>query len=78
MADKILGLGVPIGVSDHDGKPIHIGDILEFDQIEFGEHCVFTVVLERGEIIYPGSTSDLTEYCRVIKRFDEHLITSLR
>lgn len=62
--------GVPIGVKDRKGNPIHIGDELRFDAMEWGEPMAFIVVLEEGEIRHPGSTSDLTEWCEVIRRWD--------
>jgi hypothetical protein len=67
----MLGAGLWIGINDMDGKPIHIGDTLEFDEKEFGEECIFTLTLEKGEFQHPGSVSDLSAWCKVIKPFCE-------
>lgn len=59
--------GIPIGVNDRDGHPIHIGDTLDFDADEWGEPMQFVVRLENGQIVHPGATGDLTEWCRVVE-----------
>lgn len=35
--------GVPIDMTDCNGKPIHIGDTLRFDEVEWGEPCEFVI-----------------------------------
>jgi len=62
-----LPLGVPIGVNDELGKPIHIGDRLKFDEREWGEPLEFTVELKNGQIHHPGAPSDLTNWCQIIE-----------
>ncbi len=65
--NELPGLGVPIGVNDSDGRPIHIGDTLDFDEHEWGSPCEFVIRLENGEIQHPGCTSDLKNWCRIVK-----------
>jgi len=69
-AARLTGLGVPLGVHDRNGNQVHIGDTLRFDEKEWGEPMAFVVELRRGEIHHPGATSDLSEYCEIIKRWD--------
>ena len=65
--------GVPIDVCDRTGRPIHIGDTLEFDKEEWGgENNVFTITLERGEIVMlGGGANDLEAFCTIIKGWDD-------
>ena len=65
------GLGVPIGIDDVHGKPIRIGDTMRFDETEYGEPCEFMISLENGLIQHPGATSDLSNWCEIIKPWDE-------
>lgn len=60
-------LGIPIGVNDLKGQPIHIGDKLCFDTQEWGGECEFVVELSKGKIIHPGATADLTDFCEIIE-----------
>ena len=62
--------GVPIGVSDRDGNPIHIGDKLRFDGREWGGPMEFVVALAWGQIQHPGATSDLSNWCEIIESWD--------
>lgn len=71
MSQVREALGIRIGVDDCKGNPIHIGDTLRFDELERGEPMTFTITLEQGEIRHPGATSDLTEWCEIVKRWDE-------
>ena len=64
--------GVAIGRNDREGNPIHIGDVLEFDESEFGEKCVFTIELEGGEIVHNGSASDLSNWCVIVTPWSEN------
>lgn len=64
----INAIKIPIGVNDRDGVPIYIGDTLEFDEAEFGSRCIFTITMKDGCIEHPGTTTDLTNWCRVLKR----------
>lgn len=59
--------GLAIGLNDSDGHPIHIGDELDFDPAEWGEPNRFKVELVNGEIRHPGASSDLTEWCKVVR-----------
>ncbi len=64
-------MGVPIGVCDRNGNPLHIGDTLKFDPREWGDDCcVFEIKLENGEIVHPGTTSDLSNWCDLVRRWD--------
>jgi len=63
--------GVPIGVCDRNGNPLHIGDGLEFDAQEWGEGgCVFIIRLDKGQIVHPGATSDLSNWCDLVRGWD--------
>jgi len=62
--------GVPIGINDRDGKPIHIGDTLRLDQREFGRQMEFVIELCDGQIQYPGATGDLSSWCEIVKPWD--------
>ena len=65
-------MGVPIGVCDRNGNPLHIGDTLKFDAREWGDdHCVFEIRLEKGQIVHPGTTSDLSNWCDLVRRWDD-------
>ena len=61
------GRGVPIGVNDRNGKPIHIGDTLRFEEQEWGETMEFVIELRDGQIQHPGATGDLSSWCEVVK-----------
>ena len=63
--------GVPIGVDDRTGRPIHIGDLLEFDEKEYGAECRFTMRLRHGTLEHPGPTGDLSQWCTIIRGWDE-------
>lgn len=65
-----IGRGVPIGVNDRNGKPIHIGDTLRFDQREFGRQMEFVIELRDGQIQHPGATGDLSSWCEIVKPWD--------
>jgi len=64
------GLGVAIGVNDRNGKPIHIGDTLRFDQREWGRQMEFVIELRDGQIQHPGATGDLSSWCEIVKPWD--------
>jgi len=66
----LLPLGVPIGVNDRLGNPIHIGDKLDFDHREWGGPQQFVVELKDGTIQHPGCTSDLSSWCEIIESWD--------
>ena len=65
------GLGVYIDRKDSEGNKIHIGDTLEFDEKEWGGPITFVIELSEGQISHPGSTDDLSIWCKVIKKWDE-------
>lgn len=66
MAKEKTPLGMPIGINDRKGNPIHIGDALSFDADEWGEPMEFTVRLEHGQIQHPGATDDLSAFCEIV------------
>ena len=69
---SLAGVGVPIGLTDRNGKPIHIGDTLEFDAEEWGSgNNVFTIVIANGEIEMLGGPSDMGSWCKIIRSWDE-------
>lgn len=68
MLNDLLGAGLYIGINDKEGTPVHIGDTLEFDADEYGAECVFVIELKGGQIQHPGATSDIPNWCRVIRR----------
>lgn len=57
---------IPIGVSDRNGVPIHVGDRLVFDATEWGSPHVFKIELDRGQLLHDGAPGDLSEWCEVI------------
>ena len=66
-------LGLPIGINDREGRPIHIGDVLHFDPREWGsDDCYFCVEFSDGQVRYPGGgASDLTAWCVIVRKWDE-------
>lgn len=60
-------------VTDKHGSPVHIGDTLSFDAKEWGGKHVFVLGWDEEEceldIGFPPS--DITEWCEVVKRWDE-------
>lgn len=64
--------GMPLGIKDRNGVPIHVGDTLEFDKEEFGRECIFEMEWDKEncEPSHPGARGDLSEWCRVIKHHD--------
>ena len=70
-----LPLGVPIGVNDQHGNPIHIGDKLDFDHREWGGPQQFVVELKDGTIQHPGCTSDLSSWCEIIESWDARRVS---
>ena len=68
---KAPWLGMSIGVNDRTGKPIHIGDLLHFDPAEWGsESMYFCVEFRQGEVRHPGSISDLSAWCMIVRKWD--------
>jgi hypothetical protein len=63
------------GAKDRLGREIRIGDILRFDYDEWNrsarsgaqEDCIFIMEYEDGQLVHPGSYSDLSAWCEVIK-----------
>lgn len=81
-AVRATGLGVTIGVNDRDGNPVHIGDTLEFDAKEWRRGMTFesgvintpprsVVELVKGEIVCNGGVGSISDWCRIVKRWDE-------
>lgn len=77
-------LGIPIGINDCNGYPIHTGDTLRFAKHIWYRDTVtedkplssfpemeFQVKLEKGSITHPGVSSDLTAFCAIIRKWDE-------
>ena len=71
MSDKVIGAGTYIDKTDCEGNKIHVGDTLSFDPTEWGGPCEFVVQIQEGEFLICGSTEDLSEWCTVIKKWDE-------
>lgn len=65
--------GVPIGLNDKHGNPVHIGDTLRFDPQVWGNDTnnKFVVELADGEIQTNGVPSDIPNWCEIIKRWNE-------
>lgn len=71
-----VGFGIPIGVHDMHGKPIHVGDTLRFDEREWGDNTtnVFTIKIERGEITkLGGGAGDLENWCEIILPWTDNM-----
>jgi len=66
----MIGVGLCIDKNDSDGNPIHIGDTLEFNEEEWGSKCIFQIILSDGKIQHPGTTDDLSSFCRIIRKFN--------
>jgi len=66
-------IGVPIGLNDRHGNPVHIGDTLRFDPYAWGNttNNEFVVELVAGEIQINGAPSDIPNWCEIIKRWNE-------
>lgn len=65
-------IGMPLGISDREGNPVHVGDTLRFDEREWGEPYRFTLNFARGEVDYPGGGAvSISEWCTIIKKWDE-------
>ena len=61
---------LPIGAKDRKGVDICLGDSVHFaDAAEWGatETPTWTVRMEGGRLPQPGSTSDLAQFCEVVK-----------
>lgn len=75
------GIGLPLGVNDRDGKPVHVGDTLAFDgrvwsrRPDYPNHA-YTVTFRCGEIRIDGTVGDISHYCRVVKRWDAETPTT--
>lgn len=69
--EQARGFGTHIGINDRLGRPIRIGDVLEFDAKEWGSPLTFQVTLKDGEISHPGTTRDLSEWCTIVSRLEE-------
>lgn len=59
------------GIYDQAGMPIHLGDTLEFDSREWGGVNIFQLLFEDGELSIGFGVGDLTEFCTVIKKWNE-------
>ena len=70
MVDMSKTLGVPIDLMDKHGEPVHVGDVIRFDEKEWGGPHTFTVQIKGGEILLSGAPGDMDEYCEVIQRWD--------
>jgi hypothetical protein len=75
MPTKMGEEGQLTGAKDRHGLEIRIGDTLRFDYDEWNrtasageqEDCIFTMKYEDGQLVHPGSYSDLARWCEVIK-----------
>jgi len=66
-------LGLDTGLVDRNKSPIHLGDTLEFDSKEWGNRDTnkFVITFEEGELSVLGCVSELSEWCTVIKKWNE-------
>jgi hypothetical protein len=61
--------GMPIGINDRDGVQICVGDVLEFDEREWGNSSTrFLIEIRDGQIVGNGTPSDWKNWCRVIHK----------
>lgn len=56
---------------DRHGNNIYEGDVLEFDEQEWGGECRFVMEWIDGEWSHNGCHSDLSQWCRVIGNIHE-------
>lgn len=56
---------------DSVGNNIYEGDVLEFDETEWGGECRFVMEWVDGEWSHNGTHSDLSEWCTVIGNIHE-------
>lgn len=70
------GIGLPLGVNDRDGNPVHVGDTLAFQGSVWSRGVkdppdhFFVVSFERGQVRIDGTIGDIEVYCRIVKRWD--------
>ena len=58
--------------TDKHGNPVHVGDTLSFDSVEWGGENVFVLEWDEEECeLNIGCLSDVQEWCEVVKRWDE-------
>jgi len=74
-ARLVTGIGLPLGVNDRNGNPVHVGDTLAFDGREWTRTCdapdhIYTVEFRNGQVLVDGTVGDIRHYCRVVKRWD--------
>lgn len=79
MADEIWmgNIGLFTGLKDRRGTPVHLGDTLEFDAAEWGAPAPdnqFVIEYKDGELRVNGTVSEVSQFCTVIRRFDEKII----
>lgn len=67
-----VGYGVPIGLNDCKGNPVHIGDTLTFDETEYGGKLdPYVVLIEAGQVQLAGAPSDVPQWCEIVKPWDD-------
>jgi len=62
-------LGLPIDVRDRDGKELHVGDRVRFDEKEWGEPHEFIIGFEAGEICFSSTADDLESYATLVEPY---------
>lgn len=62
-------IGLDTGIKDRNGNPVHLGDVLEFDEREWGGKHIFTIEFEEGEL--NTIPSDVSEWCTIVKKWNE-------
>lgn len=63
--------GVPVGRNDVKGRPVHYGDVLDFDEKEWGAPCRFTIEFRKGETDMYGSPGDIPNFCTIHEKWDK-------
>lgn len=63
-------LGMPVGIFASNGREYRVGDVLDFDEREWGGPCRFTLGFEKGAVTGCGSPSDWREWCTLHRAWD--------
>jgi len=63
-------IGLPLGLNDCEGNPVHFGDTLSFDEKEWGGPCEFVVEFINGQTSVCGTVDNIPEFCTIVKKWN--------